>query len=166
MKKDNWYFTLIDNSTTAVEYVVICVDEEFERYIKQMRSAWMNLHAELNGNSNPEVSVQFPHVALVKSLPASREEDVEESIDNANGMWAKLPLQPVHDLLYTSGQLDRQAIFALLRESEVSGSKARLVMEKSNLVYLIIDPGDSSEYIPIHTDFLNSNIVNHTHARN
>lgn len=157
MTKHDWYFTIISNNDSALEYAVICTDVAFERYIKQMSSAWMNLHDALNGNSNPEVSVQFPHVALVKSLPTSREEDVEESIDNANGMWAKLPLQPVHDLLYTSGQLERHAIFALLRESEVSGSKARLIMEKPNLVYLTIDPGDSSKNI--HTAYFNSDII-------
>jgi hypothetical protein len=157
MRKHNWYFTIISTNASAIEYAVICVDEEFDRHIERMRDVWTRLHDELGDDSNPVVSVQFPHVSMVKTLPTSREEDVEESIDNASGMWAKLPLRPLHDLLYTSGQLERNAIFELLLESEVSGSKARLAMEKPDLVNLIIDPGDSSKYIS--TDYFNNDII-------
>ena len=157
MRESKWYFTLINNDETAIEYVVICIDDEFDRYIQQLRDSRTDIINAFGSHTVPALSVRFPNIALVKTLPISREEDIEESIDNSWGMWAEMPLQPVLDLLHSSGQLTTAEILGLLRESEVDGSSARLCMVEQNLVYVIINPGDSNESID--TEYISDKLL-------
>ena len=157
MRKHNWNFTIVNHAATAIEYAVICCDDEFHFYVQRMRDVWMQLETQFGPVCHPTVELDFPHVALVKVLAGASEEAVEESIDNTSGFWALLPLQPIQELLHESGHLKRDDVFELLRETEVSGSKARLCMDDPDHIYINIDPGDSHTHID--TSYINIELL-------
>ena len=144
MRNSNWYYTVVLDGESAIEYAVVCVDDTFDEYIKHLRAAGKGLAEKFGEDASPAISIAYPHVALVKVLHVHSQEDLEESIDNADGAWGELPLAPLQELLFDSGELDKSFIFASLRETEVEGSTARLEMLNPNHVRLVIDPGDSS----------------------
>jgi len=157
MSRHGWYFTIVSYSDTAIEHAVICIDDEFDGYIHRMRAAWTDLDTAFGEDGKPTVELVFPNVALVKTLNGVCAEDMDNCIDNASGFWARLPLQPIQELLHASGQLTRSEILDFLRETEVSGSKARLHMYKPGHVNVIVDPSDSTEFI--RTEFINTTLL-------
>jgi len=147
MSRHGWYFTIVSHGETAIEYAVFCVDDEFDHCIQNLRAARQGLQVTLGHDRDPSLEVAYPHVALVKTLVSTSEEALEDAIDNTSGFWADLPIQPIQELLHEAGQLRREDVLNLLRETEVSGSHARLIMKHPDHPYFLIEPGDYSETI-------------------
>jgi hypothetical protein len=144
MSRHGWYFTIVSNPESAIEYVVVYINNDFDRYVREMRTAAQTLESMFGVASTPSISVEYPDVALLKVISSHDPEALEEAIDNSTGRWGRLPLQPLKELLHSSGALSTADVFKLLRESEVEGSTARLRMDDRNFC-LDINPTDSSE---------------------
>ena len=147
MSRHGWYFTIVSHGETAIEYAVFCVNDEFDHYIQTLRAARQGLQVALRHDTDPTLKVAYPNIALVKTLVTTSEEAMEEAIDNTSGFWAQLPLQPMQEILHESGHLTDAEVLNLLRETEVSGSHARLVMNSPDHPYFTIDPGDADTNI-------------------
>ena len=157
MSRHGWYFTIIGHGETAIEYAVFCVDDEFDRTVQTLRDTWKGLEGNLGPNSRPTLEVAYPPIALVKTLVGASEEAVDESIDSTDGFWAKLPLQPMQELLHQTGELSTVDVLGLLRETAVHGSHARLFMQDPDHICFNINPGDHSEIIE--TSYINPRLL-------
>ena len=157
MSRHGWYFTIVSHGETAIEYAVFCVNDEFDHYIQTLRAARQGLQVALRHDTDPTLKVAYPSVALVKTLVTTSEEALEDAIDNTSGFWAQLPLQPMQEILHESGHLTDAEVLNLLRETEVSGSHARLVMNSPDHPYFTIDPGDADTNIE--TSYISSHLL-------